>query len=360
MVQAVALVGEIKYSRVYITNHQAKLWQEEEGVVPVLAPQLAAGLKDAADMMLALDAAEECLKGTASAIAVASEDVDFAILLQKVRSWGRRALAVVPEREAKSRSRQVLESAAELVVYQQKAALTQVGLRLDTTSLDLFAEVTQDVRQVQPSPHRDRQMEHLQHLLQDLNYLPRPPDRGVLIAALAKFFHVNQLGRLTVWPLHQALNEAFAACARPGGWAKDPKHLVFMQPRGRGSGIAKLQACGGPYLTACSEDLVFRVLQRFGYLDPKAAEELSVHQPEVSEAVELFCILNQKELQKCRIQEDDTSTRLRKLHAAFSEPHRLQAWRAAYDDRWLRGALQETGDLREAMRRFLLKKGLAA
>ena len=28
---------------------------------------------------------------------------------------------------------------------------------------------------------------------------------------------------------------------------------------------------------------------------------------------------------QARLQEDDTSTRLRKLHAAFSEPHRLQA-----------------------------------
>ncbi|CAE8582302.1 unnamed protein product, partial [Polarella glacialis] len=79
----------------------AKLWRKqfhEHGLEPVLVPRMAAGLKDPADLMLALDAAEECLlPGRAATVAIASEDVDFAIVLRRVQSWGRAACAVVPD-----------------------------------------------------------------------------------------------------------------------------------------------------------------------------------------------------------------------------------------------------------------------
>ena len=64
----------------------------------VIVPRWAGGKKDAADMAIALDAAELALKprdelGSISGIAVASEDLDFALLLRRVAdldefSWG--------------------------------------------------------------------------------------------------------------------------------------------------------------------------------------------------------------------------------------------------------------------------------
>ena len=72
-----------------------------------------AGLKDPVDLEMSLDAAEECLRG-GSTIALASEDLDFLILVRKaselsreqlrrqLQRWGCHPLLLLPRR-AKSR-----------------------------------------------------------------------------------------------------------------------------------------------------------------------------------------------------------------------------------------------------------------
>eukprot|EP00913_Durusdinium_trenchii_P020634 g19378.t1 len=306
----------ISYGRVYISNHQGS-WQRvarAEGLQPVLVPKL--GLKDPSDLMLALDAAEACLQGRCSAVAVASEerrsvvrrcsslaarktdraslhrvpsvpreDLDFTFLLRKARArhagaeavhlgfltqrcvpsrnelrhWGCRTLLVLPQRRA-SRSRQHLEMEAnEVLSFQER----QVGQPQEHPIQLTSAPVSEE---------RQRQMERLQKLLQELKYLPLPPQQGVMRAALAKFFHVNGLGPLTLWPLHEALTEAgeghgaFANLDSPdAGWRADPGHLIFIQPRTtEGRGVSKL-AHGGPFLTQDGEDLLWRLLHTLGY-----------------------------------------------------------------------------------------------
>ena len=71
------------------------------------------------------------------------------------------------------------------------------------------------------SEQRDKELEDLEHFLRSYGYLP-PERHGVMIAALAKWFHVNQsqrqtlheplkiarLGELTVFPFYKSLSEA--------------------------------------------------------------------------------------------------------------------------------------------------------
>lgn len=46
------------------------------------------------------------------------------------------------------------------------------------------------------SEQRDKELEDLEHFLRSYGYLP-PERHGVMIAALAKWFHVNQSQRQT-------------------------------------------------------------------------------------------------------------------------------------------------------------------
>ncbi|CAE7742913.1 unnamed protein product [Symbiodinium sp. CCMP2592] len=370
VLQAVRSVGQIKYSRIYVNQHKALLWKDqlaEQGVETVVVPQLSSGLKDPADIMLAVDAVEECLKGTALGIAVASEDVDFAIVLRKVRQLGRRSFAVTPARST-SRCQELLRSAAdELLLFGERPSISKVAEHLDTSCLDSNVELAEqvDLGDQPLTEERQRSMEKLEELLQGLGYLPKPPQRGIMLAALAKFFHANGLGRLTIRPLHEGLTQAFSLMERPpaGGWAPDPKNLAFLKPKEVEAKSPDEEATqGGPLLTYISEDLVQRVLRRFGYL--QAGEESP---GQVMEAVELFWDRNRKELQKCGWQAMEAtrsaSDARETLHQIFTEPHRLQVWRRAAKEARLRRRLKEVGEIRhadvprpelvEAMRRLL-------
>ncbi|CAE7527806.1 unnamed protein product [Symbiodinium microadriaticum] len=196
VLQAVRSVGKIKYSRIYVNQHKALLWKDqlsEQGIETIVVPQPSSGLKDPADIMLAVDAVEECLKGTAFGIAVASEDVDFAIVLRKVRQLGRRSFAVTPARSP-SRCQELLRSAAdELLLFGERPSISKVAEHLDTSRLDSNVELAEqaDLGDQPLTEERQRSMEKLEELLQELGYLPRPPQRGVMVAALAKFFHTN-------------------------------------------------------------------------------------------------------------------------------------------------------------------------
>ncbi|CAE6971740.1 unnamed protein product [Symbiodinium natans] len=372
LMQAARSAGEIQYSRIYLNEHKASLFNDrlsEQGIEAVVVPQLSSGLKDPSDIMLALDAVEECLKGTASAIAVASEDVDFALVLRKVRELGRRSFAVTPLR-APSRSQELLRSAADgLLFFGDHPAISKVAEHLDTSRLDSDVEFS-EVSLIPQALNEDRRrkMEQLEQLLQELGYLPKPPQQGVMVAALAKFFHANQLGRLTVRPLHEGLTQAFSALERPpaGGWAPDPKNLVFLKHRGeagRGPAVTDTPREArkeGPFLTSISDSLVERVLLRFGYL--QAGEE---SREQVTEAIQLFCDRNQKELQKYGLQaaQQQLPDARESLHQIFTEPNRLQVWRRAADDVKVRSRLKDVGEIRhagaprpqllEAMRRLL-------
>ena len=77
------------------------------------------------------------------------------------------------------------------------------------------------------SEQRERQLQHLELFLRSHHYLPAAPETGVMIAALAKWFHVNQLGELTLFPFYKALTEAFERLELPPS---------------RGSGLQSLRA----------------------------------------------------------------------------------------------------------------------
>ncbi|CAL1161545.1 unnamed protein product [Cladocopium goreaui] len=338
--------GEILQSRVYIGKHQASFARaaELEGIEQISVPQNGASMKESGDLMLALDAAETCLSGSCKTIAIASEDLDFLILLRKLRSWGCRSILLLPQRPM-SRARRLQAAEADHVLcYGEEKIQTESmwievpRIRLDTRALETSAEIQEPVPTLRPllTEHRERQMEELQRVLQELKYLPEPPEQGIMVAALTKFFHVNRLGTLTLWPLHQGLTEAFAALeSQAGAWLPNPGDLIFISPRGSGdhrnsmatastasrSGtrdFAKMATAGGPFLTHAGPQLVEQVLRRLGFLGPGGLDE----------AIELFCRTNRQALSKSELKESFHSKRDR-LHEIFCEQHRLQAWRVA-------------------------------
>merc|ERR1712216_3554 len=67
--------------------------------------------------------------------------------------------------------------------------------------------------------------------LQDLGYLDCESDP--VVSGIAKFYHVNRLGPLTVWPAIYAYHQSTELLQAYSGrsWMRNPKNLMFALPR---------------------------------------------------------------------------------------------------------------------------------
>ena len=102
------------------------------------------------------------------------------------------------ERHVTLRCRQAQEEAAEVITFGDPQRSSQSrAMRLDCRVLESEAQVFEEESvEVIVSEQRDKELEDLEHFLRSYGYLP-PERHGVMIAALAKWFHVNQSQRQT-------------------------------------------------------------------------------------------------------------------------------------------------------------------
>ena len=301
-------LAKVSSSRIYIDEIRAEAWKtalRQHRISAVTVPRLSGGHKDPADIMLAMDAAEAGLSG-ASAIGIVSCDVDFAILLRKLRNWGVWTAVIFPKLRQSSMVQQLAIAADEVVHY---SAEKQTGrflrrIVMDTKHLEGEVEVADDshaesLTQVVIS---DAAFDELRTTLVTCGFLKHKED-GPLVDALVKFFHTNNLGKLTIWPQKLAIREAASKMlqeARPE-WKNNPGNLALIQPLGgyspdKPTNFTRLTQVGGPFLCRIDSSLVERVLRRFRYLD----DRLDVAGDNVEEAGKLFCEINRKQIQSLR------------------------------------------------------------
>eukprot|EP00927_Polykrikos_kofoidii_P074650 TRINITY_DN70683_c0_g1_i1.p1 TRINITY_DN70683_c0_g1~~TRINITY_DN70683_c0_g1_i1.p1 ORF type:complete len:360 (+),score=49.83 TRINITY_DN70683_c0_g1_i1:78-1157(+) len=163
-------------------------------------------------------------------------------------------------------------------------------------------------------------------------------------AAIAKFFRVNQLGALVVFPFSHIVFHAHTAIEAGllsgKKWKTDPGNLVYLVPLGSagskktrqlrfgGPDSARLATGGGPSLFQASERIVDDVLERLGYQEPEMAKEADV-------ALRLFCEHNEPRLRRFGgpFGEDVEVSLLReRLSAVFKDQTRLQEWKVPVRD----------------------------
>ena len=306
----------------------------------VLVPQLSGGQKDSSDVMLAMDAAEVALSG-APAVGVVSADVDFSILLRKLRSWGVWTVAAYPKLRQSNMPEQLAIAADEVVHYclSKPAAPPLQRIIMDTDKLEGKVEVAEDADTEALSEIliSEDALDKLRTLLVTFGFLKSRED-GPLIDALVKFFHVNKLGKLTIWPQKLAIREAANKISqeRRPRWKTNPGNLALVQPLsaasspGERTNFRRLTQLGGPFLCRIDSTLVERVLRRFGYLD----DRWDLAGDNIEEAGTLFCRINQKQLQRLQHR-----SHWHELHVLLSA-QRLQAWRLPYSDRPLQQHFQ--------------------
>lgn len=175
--------------------------------------------------------------------------------------------------------------------------------------------------------------------------------------AMAKFYFVNKLGPVVIYPLDNGLAQLLNLFARhsEADWLPDPGDLAYIVPKGgRGTTTvcgtdraARHAAAGGPFILRKSERLLQETLKVMGYFDDAEPHHYFA-------AVELFYALNIKALRTCGLHLDshDVSSFTSKeqtINAALAGDSELEVeWRIPLSDRSLREFLHHKGLLSDA------------
>lgn len=346
LLEALGKFGSVPVRRIYLSDHAAGLWSaqlKQFNIRVVRVPRFLHGTKDPSDIAIALGAAELALKPadySLSAIAIASKDVDFAFLHRQLRAWGVRTFAVVPDSFA---NYDVLRSSCnDLVKYSMDFRKPLLRVVLDTSNTDCKAEVTSI--NVNNDQFNTDDLKRVVDVLIRLGYIEALDGDDhlgeLLVPAIVRFFHMNQLGALTVKPRCMAIQEAInAVVSYKETWIPDVGNFAYFEPRGSvgnpsavnnkygTTDMARFIRGGGPFLCHISPDLVEVVLGRMGY-----CENEHLH-----EAIDLFIELNSKALFSLGVYEsDDQATKKRKLHDIFSSRLHVQCWKVPLLDDGLR------------------------
>ena len=235
-----------------------------------------------------------------------------------------------------------------------------------------------------PPSHLDQEdLAQLRDFLQGLGYCDDRVEGGALLQSAAKFWFVNRLGPLTVYPSQLVLEaacEVLQASRHPSSWARYHNDHAFFLPittsgpkskktiREYGNTKArKVFGGGGPFMLKDSTDMVPQALQRLGYLDHGLSTDLP-------EALLLFvnrpdnktCL--RKQLDALPVSSDTVIDVEHKMRHAFLSNHSSGKWVVAQRDAEVRQTLCKQGFLQtieapqpevlQAMQRFVRRRGL--
>eukprot|EP00415_Alexandrium_ostenfeldii_P000369 UN0369 len=161
-------------------------------------------------------------------------------------------------------------------------------------------------------------------------------------AAAAKFFLVNHLGPVVLYPrdhkLQTVVDVLVSGCSRV--WVPNPGNLVYIEPVGSespGEAAFGIASGGGPFILNASEDIVQRVLLKMGYLEEWEPEHYE-------SALSWFWEINQRFRLEQKVPAlDDFRARERALHDAFLGQQGRQQWHVPIRDVCARLFLSERG-----------------
>jgi len=362
ILSTVGRLGNVLSRRAYVHEHTAEIWKNEFKALeiePVVVPRTLGGAKDPVDLAVTWDVAASAHGAAATTIAIASEDLDFSIIHQQVRKQGLRSYAILRDRGGGPHSHiaNSLRQYVDDVLYYKLGKGREINYRLVLDCNNLSKPMTREDGFVDVPDHSE-EIHELFSFLEGLDYVVRQTRNGIeysrssvcvhlLLAALAKFYHVHRLGCLSVSPISAMVKEGHAVMKSPRAdpWIRHPGGLIFMQPWrspslavrkefGIDSRASHVASCGGPFLMTITDNLVENVLRRMGYIE---SSDVLTH-----EALDLFCDLNTKPL---RVHDftlgDCLSANMARLHDTFASQDYVQRWRAAYSDGGVRNLLNQ-------------------
>jgi len=187
--------------------------------------------------------------------------------------------------------------------------------------------------------------------LHHLNFLNSMDDP--LVPAIAKFFHTNRLGPVTVWPdalAYFEMDTVFQS-ARRTRWQKNPGNLAFVlpvsiSPKGSFSQLgskkcAQMVAGGGPFILKSSSAMVSQILSRLQFLDSNLNYNMG-------EAIDVFVglTLNHRNLRSIGLLPSkslDTYSKQALLHTAFMSGRVRGDWNTPPSDKSVREAFVSRG-----------------
>jgi len=351
--EAVRERGDLSYAGVAAPPEYAAIpaWSKAMsslGIHFIPVPRPASGVKDPNDIAIGMEAARLVSLGRADAVALAVTDVDFVYLARRLHEWGHGALAVISE------GTQIGLASAFRVAHADVAfvKLAPKDQRLSKLKFLLHSngESTLEPLTGQERLEFDPDMESVIAVLAELGYLASADDP--IVPAIAKFFHTNGVGPLTVWPERCPRREMASLLTENGGreWRASTGDLAFVFPRAQHAGGTPKElrtygskACstyargGGPFITRSSRDLVDRVMRRLGYLDELLNADLG-------EALDVFCSMtwNFRALAAAGLGASsrvDAETKRALVHCALVSPKLYGTWQVAPKDREVRSWL---------------------
>lgn len=349
--------GYITIRRIYanakrLNNKPFLIRLRELDIEPILVPVNGAGNKDTTDMCIAWDAA--LLSTDPSAItgrkdqqvgivAVAALDFDYLEIFRQMKKLPAppRGYFVQPDislMTSDSKLDQLRSLGVEWIKYRQEETREfNVQVVIDGCNPRIvFERISTTVSPLDGSELKAGDT------LSKLGYLSSElATSGILeIKAAAKFFYVNSLGPLVLYPERFRVQQTLIALeAEPeSGWIPDPGNLVYIHPIASSSRkkiFGTTQGTqyadgGGPFLMHQSDDLVRRVLVKLGYL---SQQHMNTQEAYV-EAMSSFWERNKKYMLRAGVQSEETEAnklteREEVLFSAFTQQLGRQQWRTA-------------------------------
>mmetsp|Transcript_128009 Transcript_128009/g.410166 ORF Transcript_128009/g.410166 Transcript_128009/m.410166 type:complete len:549 (-) Transcript_128009:355-2001(-) len=353
---------------------------ERLGVRYVPVPRLASGAKDPNDIAIAMHAVHTFMQGAGWSVALGVQDTDFVYLASFLGEQRCEVVILLPEGHALALAEAFRGAKAEVLRYAPKEENERARAPKLKVVLHASGESTlepQDAGLVDPMVHNRA---NVIDALRTLGYME--DDTNPIVPAIAKLFHANRVGALTLWPLGFAMAEVAALLDRVGcsRLQANPGDLIFVFPKATandskatltryGSRVcAEIAKGGGPFMLkdAPTREVVRVFLERLGYLSAPFDED-------VGEAIDVFAAVgkNQRSLQSLglgALPKLSVHAASAGLHAALALPQSHGIWQLAPQDTALRGAFANKKLIRgvqaqakevfEAMEVYLKSEGL--
>lgn len=355
-IEAVRNRGELQASYLFaapgnITNPDwiSKCAQLNIQSMPV--PRNTGGAKDPNDIAIGMEAGRLVASG-ATSVALMVSDADFIYIASRLHALSRKCLAVMLEGQHFAMADAFRRVGADIAWINKEGGDT---VRVGTKMIVLNGRGDHEI---QPMPKSDwntvLETSALVNKLVQLQYMETADDP--LAPAIAKFYHVNGLWPLRIYPDRLAMAQAVSLLAlKPNKrWASNPGDLVFvfpLYPTRNSSSPALMRkygnpycasACrgGGPFFCKSSGSLVDEVLTRMGYLDSQLNSDLG-------EAIDTFGSSNFQTISNMGLRIAppylDEHSKRASLHSCLISSKAHGTWKAAPRDGTLRDLLFARG-----------------
>ncbi|CAE7837134.1 unnamed protein product [Symbiodinium sp. CCMP2592] len=287
-------------------------------------------------------------------LALLTSDFDFIEAIQQAMDRGRQTLVVVPSKKPSLIERyhgagvQVQELQPRVSIFPKVRAI----LRSDGSGHVQLGEPCR--------PWRDTERaDACKSFLDDLGYMAAGSTDN-LVHSMAKFWFTNELGSITVFPVHIGIKQVWQQMQNHGNrkWRRYANNLAFFLPKttaGRklkgkqlgkfGTNIARsFFKGGGPFVLQDSGNLVSQALRRLGYMDDDMNTDLQEAMLVfVNAAVHKTTLRKRLDLLPSKA---DTAAEVEdKLHYAFLSHASTGHWRVAPKDGEMRRHLCKQGFL---------------